>query len=91
MADSPAQDTQPAAARTRERALLLPLLGAVLLLPPVAGIFQLDVRIAGIPFTAVYLFVAWGALIVGAARLARGLRQLEPRPPDPGEGDQAPD
>ena len=60
--------------KATDRAFMLPLLGCLLLLPPLAGIFQLDLRVFGIPFTAVYLFVVWGVLIAGAALLARPLR-----------------
>ncbi len=56
-----------------DRAFILPLLGLVLLLSPLAKIFQIDRLIAGIPFTIVYLFVVWGLLIAGAVYLARKL------------------
>ena len=59
--------------RARDRAVILLAVGLALLLPPFAGIFQLDVRIAGLPFTALYLFVVWGFLIGGAAALSRRL------------------
>ena len=61
--------------KTSDRALILPLVGCLLLTPPLAGIFQLDIRILGIPFTGVYLFGVWAALIVGAAVLARRVQQ----------------
>lgn len=51
--------------------MVLLLVGCVLLLPPVAGVFQLDLRIMGIPFTGIYLFAVWGALIAGAAFLSQ--------------------
>ncbi len=57
-----------------DRALILPLLGCFLLLPPLAGIFQLDFRIYGIPVTALYLFGVWAVLIAGAAWLSRPLQ-----------------
>ena len=60
--------------KARDRALILPLIGLIVLLPPVAGIFQLDLRILGIPFTALYLFFIWGLLILGAALISRQLR-----------------
>ena len=56
-----------------DRALVLLLVGCLLLLPPLAGIFQLDMRVLGIPFTGFYLFTVWGALIAGAAVLSRRL------------------
>ena len=61
------------ARKLRERALLLPLIGLVMLMPPIANIFQLDGRVLGIPFTLLYLFVVWALLIVAAARLSKRL------------------
>ena len=60
--------------KARDRALILPLVGFILLTPPVAGIFQLETKIAGMPFTALYLFAIWAMLIAGAAVLSRQLR-----------------
>jgi len=57
-----------------DRSFILTLVGALLLTPPLAGIFQLDVRVLGIPFTGLYLFVVWAALIAGTALLSRRLR-----------------
>lgn len=64
--------------KARDRSVILLLVGLALLVPPFAGIFQLDVRIAGIPFTALYLFLVWGMLIAGAAALSRRLRDDQP-------------
>ena len=69
-ADRPLSDR-----KISDRALILPLVGALLLLPPLAVIFQLDARVFGIPFTAFYLFVVWGALILGAALLSRQIQK----------------
>ena len=63
--------------KARDRALILPLVGFILLTPPVAGIFQLDAKIAGLPFTVLYLFAVWAMLIAGAAALSP--RQLPAR------------
>ena len=63
--------------KTRDRAALLPIIGLLLLIPPLADVFQLDARIGGIPVTALYLFAVWGLLIVGAAVLSRKLRITE--------------
>ena len=76
--------------RIRDRAVILPAVGLILLLPPFAGIFALDIRVAGAPFTALYLFAVWAALIIGAALLSRGLGDLdraERRDTAGGEGD----
>ena len=69
-ADRPLSDR-----KISDRALLLPLVGLLLLTPPLAGIFQLDIRVFGIPFTGFYLFGVWAALIIGAALLSRRIRQ----------------
>ncbi len=61
--------------KTSDRALVLLLVGCLLLTPPLAGIFQIDTRIMGIPFTGFYLFAVWGALIAGAAVLSRRMQK----------------
>ncbi|HKJ51576.1 MAG TPA: hypothetical protein VKB27_08730 [Gammaproteobacteria bacterium] len=58
-----------------DRSFILTLVGALLLTPPLASIFQLDIRLLGIPFTGLYLFVVWGGLVAGTALLSRRLRQ----------------
>lgn len=72
---------QPLAARkARDRALVLPLVGLLLLMPPLAGIFHVDARVAGVPFTLAYLFGVWAALILGCALLSRRLRLSDEEP-----------
>jgi hypothetical protein len=61
--------------KTSDRALVLLLVGCLLLTPPLAGIFQLDIRVLGIPFTGFYLFAVWGALIACAAVLSRRIQK----------------
>jgi len=68
--------------KTRDRALILPLAGFILLMPPVADIFQLETRLAGVPFTAAYLFFVWALLIAGAAALSGRLRDGSERDAD---------
>jgi hypothetical protein len=85
--------------KIRDQALILPLVGLILLTPPVAGIFELDVRIAGVPFTLLYLFTVWAMLIAGALWLSRRLRDgangsavaeaVEPEAPGSKAGDGA--
>jgi hypothetical protein len=60
--------------KIRDRALVLPLVGLVMLVPPFASIFQIDARIVGVPFAVLYLFGVWALLIVGGCILARELR-----------------
>ncbi len=68
-------------------ALFLTILGSLLLLPPLANVFQLQRRFFGIPVELIYLFVCWVALIAGAFWLSRRL----PREPgaEPRDGDDA--
>ncbi len=54
-----------------DRAIILLLVGIALLMPPLAGIFQMDFRIFGIPVTLLYLFLVWG-LLIGCAALLSG-------------------
>ena len=78
-----ADDTRADAAlrhrKTRDRAIVLPLVGLILLTPPGIGIFQLDGAIAGVPVVLVYLFTVWALLIAGAAALSRRLRSAPGR------------
>lgn len=66
--------------KTRDRAFIVLLLGIVLLMPPLAGIFQIDARIYGIPATLLYLFVVWACLIIATAVLARALMNSDTPP-----------
>jgi hypothetical protein len=54
-------------------ALFLGLVGALLILPPLATMFQLEQRFLGLPAEVIYLFVCWGALIAGAYWLSKRL------------------
>ncbi|HEX5999437.1 MAG TPA: hypothetical protein VFZ16_08570 [Hyphomicrobiaceae bacterium] len=55
----------------RDAAVLLPIAGAVLLMPPLILVFAAPVLIAGIPLIVIYVFGAWVAIILGAWLLAR--------------------
>ncbi len=65
------------ARKTRDRALVLVVIGLLLLMPPVAGIFQVDGKLFSLPGTLIYLFAVWALLILGAVRLARALANSE--------------
>lgn len=65
---------RPNSDKTGSVALLLPLFGLFLLMPPAVLAFSMPATIAGVPLIVLYLFAVWGALIVGAAWLARRLR-----------------
>lgn len=70
------------ARKTRDRAMVLLSLGIVLLMPPVAGVFELNEKIFGVPVTLVYLFSIWFFLIIATARLAGALTRSEESPDD---------
>lgn len=59
--------------------MVLLIVGAVLLMPPVASVFQLDGTVFGIPILIFYIFAVWLALIIGAAVLAKPLGRMDYR------------
>ena len=65
--------------RVRDRSVILLLIGLALLVSPMAGIFEIDAKLSGIPVTLIYLFAVWAGLIVGAALLSRQLRNSSER------------
>ncbi len=81
------RDNQPMRDRKlRDRALILPVVGLILLIPPVASIFQIDGRIGGVPVTLAYIFAVWAALIACAFWLSRRLGPGDDDPVAPAEG-----
>lgn len=56
-------------------ALFLTIFGAMLFMPPLVLLFQLHMRILGVPAEVIYLFVVWLALCVATAWFARRLPQ----------------
>ncbi len=73
--------------KIRDRSIVLLLIGSVLLLPPVAGVSLIDIKLAGVPFALIYIFAVWALLIAGAALLARPLQSSDrsdgaERPPE---------
>ena len=85
----PNSTEQPLKARkTRDRAIILPLIGLLLLVPPIAQIFEIKGRLNGLPFIWLYVFAVWAALIAGAFLLSKRLGdESDPRPGDPLEQD----
>jgi hypothetical protein len=67
---TPKQSSSGSSTRARDAARLLPVIGAVLFMPPLIALFVGDVSIMGVPLIVVYLFGVWLALIVCAALLA---------------------
>lgn len=70
--------------RLRDAAVVLPLVGLFLLMPPVITLFVRPAEIAGVPLIVAYLFGVWLALIGCAALLGR--RIAPDAAPDPGRG-----
>jgi hypothetical protein len=56
-------------------AVIAPILGLVLMIPPVIGLFATDRTVFGAPLILVYLFGVWLGLIALAAIIARKLSQ----------------
>ena len=55
--------------------LFLTVLGAMAFTPPLVLVFNVPVRLFGIPAEVVYLFLVWAGLCLGTAVLARKLPQ----------------
>lgn len=60
-----------------DRSMALVLAGTALLLPPVAGIFLIDAKLAGVPLTLLYILAVWALLIAAGSALARPLRDSD--------------
>jgi hypothetical protein len=64
-------------------ALFLTIAGTLLIMPPIAMVFQIERRLFGIPSEVIYLFIAWAGLIAGSWWLGRRLpRQPEAKSPE---------
>jgi len=63
--------------RLNDMATIAPLLGFVLLAPPVIGLFATEGTLFGAPGVLVYLFAVWLGLILTAAVLSRKLARSE--------------
>lgn len=66
--------------RTRDAALVLPILGAFLLISPAAAVFNSTSTILGLPIVVLYVFGVWLGLILAALGLARRLSADDERP-----------
>ena len=59
--------------RLQTAAVLLPVFGAMLFVPPLLGVFNVPATIIGIPVVAIYLFSVWIGLIALTFILSRRL------------------
>lgn len=64
-------NTPSSSPRLRDAAVVLPLVGLFLLMPPVITLFVRPANVAGVPLIVAYLFGVWLALIGCAALLGR--------------------
>lgn len=64
--------------KSRHIAVLLPVFGLLLLMPPALLVFDIDGKVAGVPVIVFYIFGVWAGLIIGAAILSRYLDQRAP-------------
>jgi hypothetical protein len=76
------EDWEERTARTRDAAILLPILVAVLLAPPVVLIFARPAAPWGVPLIVIYIFAVWAGAILASFLLARRLKGA-PAPPAP--------
>lgn len=67
----PPEAPKPQKRNPRELSLILLTTGCVLLLPPGALLYQLEVKIAGIPVALMALFVIWAFLIAAGCVVSR--------------------
>ena len=58
-------------------ALALLVFGAVLIVPPILSIFNVPVRILGVPLVVMYLFMVWITLVGVTLLLSRRMPQSE--------------
>lgn len=63
--------------KLRDAALVLPVFGLVLFMPPFAGLFVGDGALAGVPAVVIYIFGAWAVLILLGVLLSRRLGRAE--------------
>lgn len=80
----------PEAHGARDAATVLPVVTAILLMPPVVLIFAAPATVAGIPLVVVFIFGVWAAAIAAALLLARRLSARAPasvgEEPPPADG-----
>jgi hypothetical protein len=66
----------PSGQRLRSAAVLVPVAGAFLLLPPFLPLFAAPVRVFGLPLIVLYIFGVWALLVLLTWAITRRL------PPD---------
>lgn len=62
------------ARKLEHAALIVPIFGAVLIVPPIVQVFLFPIHFAGAPLIVAYLFAVWVALIMATALMARHMK-----------------
>ena len=76
-------DRKPAP-RVQDAAVVVPLAGLLLLMPPFMSLFAAPVSVLGIPLVVLYMFGVWAALVLLTWWLARRLAaSVDSEPPPP--------
>ncbi len=70
---------RPPSQRAQSAAVLVPVLGLFLLMPPFVTLFTGMPRPLGVPLIVAYIFGVWAALLVATAVLARRLCAPDPK------------
>ncbi|WP_299347315.1 hypothetical protein [uncultured Maritalea sp.] len=63
--------------RSEGFAFFLPVVGAMLVMPPIVMLFDVDVSVFGFPLIVAYMFFVWLFLVVASCVLTRGLPRAE--------------
>lgn len=69
---------RPLSQRVQSAAVVVPVLGLFLFMPPFVTLFAGPARAPGIPLIVAYIFGVWAVLLVATALLARRLGADEP-------------
>ncbi|MGH6762390.1 MAG: hypothetical protein ACRECW_12480 [Phyllobacterium sp.] len=72
----------------RDLATILPIAAALLLTPPLIGIFATSATPGGIPLIVLYIFAVWAATILIAFFLAHRVGQPPSEPEDQSRSDE---
>jgi len=63
--------------RSEGFAFFLPVVGAILVMPPIVMLFDVNVSLFGFPLIVGYMFFVWLFLVVASYLLTRGLPRAE--------------
>lgn len=84
----PKNSPMPEIRKREHTALMVPIVGALLIVPPLLTLFAAPYRIFGAPLETIYLFVIWIAMIVGGVLASRPMPRAGPVDPDSGPRDK---